>query len=97
MRFLAAIGIGLLVPGSYALAQEVLTSQPSSVGEGFSRDNADEADREPEEEEPRGPFENHTRNRPGRFHSRDEYHPRESLDRGILVFLHRQPEQPRYQ
>ncbi len=35
MRFLAAIGIGLLVPGSYALAQEVLTSQPARLAKGF--------------------------------------------------------------
>jgi hypothetical protein len=60
----AAVGIGLLLSGSYAAGQEARPFQPGSVGEGFPRANAEGAERQPEreeneppEEEPRSPFE----------------------------------------
>src|SRR5215472_236097 len=55
--WLAMIGFGLLVPGSYVAGQEALPSQPSSAGAGFPRDNAEGEERESEEEERRSPFE----------------------------------------
>jgi hypothetical protein len=68
MLWLAAVGIGLLVPGSYVAAQEVMPPQRpistgelfpqlGSAGELFPRDRPEGEEREPEEEERRSPFE----------------------------------------
>ena len=54
---LAMMPIGLLSFGSYAVAQEAPLFPSAPVGESSPQANTEGADREPEEEEPRNPFE----------------------------------------